>query len=260
MGVLGRQILDQLNKLSYRGKCNTGMSASATAIVSSDFVGFEDDEFNTKYFMQIIHNDNSVGASPELEVRQITDFVGSTGTFTVTAFGANVEAEDWFIILHESIVVPTADAANDVFVTDVVGRKTDAAVEVVGTTKSVQAYGKGLTQELAQRNVSKTVIVAVASVAWGDIVNITDKGVLTGLSQVPSLEIAADGAGAIRYTIDGTLVVTITVFSQVDATQDLAVSGCLSLNHRFDTSLRVEAKGTNATIVHHTTAAYTIDA
>ncbi|KKM19552.1 hypothetical protein LCGC14_1654570, partial [marine sediment metagenome] len=127
MSIQGTEIIERLSKLVMFGKCNSGMSASATAITSADFAVFEDDIFNTKYYMQIVHNDNSVGASPELEVRKITDFVGSTGAFTVDAFGANVEADDWFIILHESLVVPTADATNDVFPTDVLGRKTDAA-------------------------------------------------------------------------------------------------------------------------------------
>jgi hypothetical protein len=46
--------------------------------------------------------------------------------------------------LISKLNVPSADATANVNVADVAGNKTDAAVTAVGTTKSIQAYAKGL--------------------------------------------------------------------------------------------------------------------
>jgi len=87
------------------GTCDTGMGASTTTVVCADLAGFGDDYFNTKFYMQIIKNTNSVGNAPESQVRQITNYVSATGTFTVTAFGANVEEGDSIFIIHECIAL-----------------------------------------------------------------------------------------------------------------------------------------------------------
>lgn len=82
------------------GACDVGMAASATTIVSAALVGYGNDFFNTRFFMQVIKNANSAGNAPEGEIRQITDYVSATGTFTVTAFSANVEENDVVLIFH----------------------------------------------------------------------------------------------------------------------------------------------------------------
>jgi len=56
--------------------------------------------------------------------------------------------------------VPTADAAPDVTIRDVVGRKTDASVYIPGTTNSLVAYNKG-TADLQERTVLKAAAVMV---------------------------------------------------------------------------------------------------
>lgn len=97
------------------GTCDSGMGASTTAIVCADLAGFGNDYFNTKFYMQVLLNANSVGNAPEPQVRQITDYVSTTGTFTVTAFGANVEENDKIVIMHESIVAIGRDDADNTF-------------------------------------------------------------------------------------------------------------------------------------------------
>jgi hypothetical protein len=105
--------------LSYSGKCDSGMGASTTTIVCDDLKGFGDDFFNTDWVMTINLNDNNHGVSPEGDApRDITDYVSATGTFTVTAFGANVEENDKLIVqkrgLHttDAIGIKTTPATN----------------------------------------------------------------------------------------------------------------------------------------------------
>jgi hypothetical protein len=77
--------------------------------------------------MQIIQAD---GAAPEGEVRQITDYVSATGTFTVTAFSTTVAAGDEVIILHESLVAIGRDDADNTFSsTNVVGNRDGSLLE-----------------------------------------------------------------------------------------------------------------------------------
>lgn len=105
----------QSTMLSLRGDAAVGMAASATTIVSADLIGFGDDIFNDKYYMQVIKNANAVGTAPEFQVRKITDYVSATGTFTVDAFGSNVEETDELLILHEAFITLGRDDANNVF-------------------------------------------------------------------------------------------------------------------------------------------------
>lgn len=91
--------------LIFHGTCNAGMTASTTAIACADMAGFGNDLFNTQYYMQVIKNANSIGAAPDGEVRKITDYVSTSGTFTVDAFSANVEASDEIVVMHKSIML-----------------------------------------------------------------------------------------------------------------------------------------------------------
>jgi hypothetical protein len=78
--------------------------------------------------MQILKNANNAAAAPESEVRQITNYVSTTGAFTTAAFSQVVEADDICLILHESqvaTIAPTADLATDGRVAYVVGLKAD---------------------------------------------------------------------------------------------------------------------------------------
>jgi len=121
-------LIPDVGGLVFSGTCDTGMGASQTTIVCAHLSGKTDDFFNTKYYMQVIKNTNSVGASPEPEVRQITDYVSATGTFTVTAFGANVEATDKIMVLHESLVIIGRNDADNTIVTTAVVANADGSV------------------------------------------------------------------------------------------------------------------------------------
>jgi hypothetical protein len=89
--------------ISLTGTCDADMGASTTIIDCLELAGYGNDFFNGKYWMQVLLNANSVGAAPEINYRQITDYVSATGVFTCTAFSANVEANDEIAVLHESL-------------------------------------------------------------------------------------------------------------------------------------------------------------
>ncbi len=102
-------------------------TASKTEIVIASLAGYGDDFFNTKYYMQIVRNTDSVGNAPENEVRQITDYVSATGTFTVTAFSANVGV-DICVIMHESVVMLGRDDNNNTAATTNVAANADGSI------------------------------------------------------------------------------------------------------------------------------------
>ena len=86
------------------GVCDPAMSGSTTALTLTNLAGFPNDLFNNEFWIQVIHNANSVGNAPEGEIRRVTDYVGATGAFTCDAFSVNVEANDLVCVFHESIL------------------------------------------------------------------------------------------------------------------------------------------------------------
>ncbi len=110
------------------GACDAGMVGSTTTIVSDDLAGYGNDFFNGDFYMQVLFNANSATNAPEDEVRQITDYVSATGTFTCTAFSQNVEASDIILILHESQVMIGRDDNNNTAATTNVAANADGSV------------------------------------------------------------------------------------------------------------------------------------
>ncbi|KKM64728.1 hypothetical protein LCGC14_1498500 [marine sediment metagenome] len=211
------------------GTCNSGMGASQTTIVSDDFIGYGNDFFNDKYYMQVILNVNSVGSGPEGIARQITDYVSATGTFTTASFGSNVEENDEILIMHES--------------TSVTGSPSDSIVTFTTSQATLTSYAKGMIQELDQRTVGKTTTTATVSISSVDVVNISDKGVLTGLLQMMQDVTTDANGGRIVITIDGVIILSVTGFT-IFYTGDEGdgTNNSLAFNHRFDTSLKSKEK------------------
>lgn len=82
------------------------------------------------------------------------------------ADGSMIERQEY---LQSTQAVPTADAVTDTLMRDAVGRKTDAAVTTVGTTKTIMAYAKGLVGQIgAFTNTGGT---ATLSAILGDLAN-----------------------------------------------------------------------------------------
>jgi len=71
---------------------------------------------------------------------------GYAGETLGTVLGTGLEGK--IDVVDGYFDVPTADAVTDATIRDVVGRKTDAAVNAVATTKSQMAYLKGIVNEI----------------------------------------------------------------------------------------------------------------
>lgn len=110
------------------GVCDAGMVGSTTAIVSDDLAGYGNDFFNGNFYMQVLLNANSATNAPEDQVRLITDYVSATGTFTCSAFSANVEENDIILILHESQVNIGRDDNNNTAATTNVAANEDGSI------------------------------------------------------------------------------------------------------------------------------------
>ena len=61
-------------------------------------------------------------------MRQVTDYVSATGTFTTVAFSVNVETTDELLVLHEAFVVLGRDDANNTIATTNVVSNADGSV------------------------------------------------------------------------------------------------------------------------------------
>lgn len=126
--------------LVYSGAADAGQVASTTVITCADISGKGNDYFNNKYYVQVVLNNNSAGNAPEYEVRKVTDYVSTTGTFTCDAFTQNVEASDKIVVLHESLVtLGRDDADNTIATTNVVANADGSVLERLETIQ--QAVG-----------------------------------------------------------------------------------------------------------------------
>lgn len=131
--------------------------------------------------------------------------------------------------------------------TDIAAVKTD--------TTAILADTVTLDTERAQREVSKMAVDDNATDSFEDIVNITDKGVLTGISQIITTFTAASNV-QLNIVIDG-----VTVFDSLTINNFVTIGDTISFafNHRFDTSLLVQhkvssnSKGTVRSFVMYTT-------
>ena len=65
-------MLNEEFSLSLYGKCSSTMTASTTELVVPTLVGYGDDFFNNKFYIQILKNANSVGNAPEKQIQKIT--------------------------------------------------------------------------------------------------------------------------------------------------------------------------------------------
>ncbi len=97
--VIHKDLVNDPNALSYTGS-NT--AASTTTPVVDKLAGFGNDHFNDQWSMVVIKDAAAGNALPEGEVRQITDYVSATGTFTVSAFGTALADGDVVAVVHSS--------------------------------------------------------------------------------------------------------------------------------------------------------------
>ena len=117
--------------------------------------------------------------------------------------------------------VPTADAVTDTVMRDVVGRKTDAGVQAVTTTKSLMAYLKGVSDILAGTTGIATFPAAAAA---ANAVSIAE--VIRYMSELQIPRIVAKESGDMTGMNSGEVLFTVTgdVLMKVGASVDVAVT------------------------------------
>ncbi len=209
--------------LAFRGATDVGMVGSTTAIVSAALAGYGDDFFNTKYYLQILKNANGVGAAPEREIQQITDYVSATGTFTTNAFTVNVEANDDIMVLHESLVVAGRDDADNVFAsTNVVANRDGSVLERLEDTRDQIG------------TIANTGGTATLGGVLGDVNNVT---VATRLTNIGADTDKIDGASLDAAPVAGSLA------------RFVASGGTALGTPLADSKSLVDALGTNGTTV-----------
>lgn len=161
---------------------------------------------------------------------------------------------------------PAADSASNIYLRDIGGSKDDTEQASVVNTASLMRYQKAEIQELSQRRVAKTAVANNAVVGLADVINITDKGILIGISQYIRSTLGAgfSATGRIKLTIDGIVVLDDNAFTYafLDPNNPYFCNNSLAYNHRFNTSLRVEhaineVGGAVGNV--YTKVAYTID-
>jgi len=125
--VLYRENVDD-TPLTFLGTCGSTMTSSTTILLVPDLAGYGDDLFNGKYYLQVLYNNDAPSIAPENQIRKITDYSSTSGTFTVDAFTAKVNASDKVLIIHESLVIAGRDDADNVMSTSNVTANRDGTI------------------------------------------------------------------------------------------------------------------------------------
>ena len=99
------------NPFIFKGTVTT--ATSSTVFASTDLIGHGNDAFKDWYVFVFYDTGGAAGA-PQGEHQPISDYVSSTGTFTHTAFTADLAVGDEVLILHESVVSDSA-TIDDIF-------------------------------------------------------------------------------------------------------------------------------------------------
>ena len=199
--------------LFYRGVCTGG--SDTTAIVPG-LIGFGDDYFNTKFFIQIVFNANSHGASPEPKTRVVTDYDTATGTFTFATVTDTLEVGDYVLIFHESLAATGRNDADNAFDSSAVVRNVDGSVleriedlmqDIMGslgitTYPAVASPGNGV-------SIAQVVRAIIHSMVGGDTytgytnISGTANVSLDAIAQKFATILAANGVNIFNPTIQG---------------------------------------------------------
>jgi len=210
-----QNIIPDVGGLVFRGTCDSGMTASTTTIVCADLSGYGDDFFNDKYYMQVIKNANSVGNAPETQVRQITDYVSTSGTFTVSAFGANVEENDEILVLHETLVTMGRNDTNNAISTSSVTANEDGSIlERLEHIQSAVNVGSGSGLNMNNSLVDVLGVDGSPASLSGDIDGISLRERIDAL--ILAMKIVSAGMGD-GFEEDGTGGTLYDIFNSTDA-------------------------------------------
>ncbi len=113
-------ISDKVTALTGYVHSGTNSAATSTTPVVAALIGFGDDYFNTDWVMVVLLNLDAVGTSPEGDVRDITNYISVSGTFTIDATGAALASGDIVMVARkESFLLGGIASGSGVFPTGV---------------------------------------------------------------------------------------------------------------------------------------------
>jgi len=98
--------VDALDGTGATSICST--NETTTEVIAAGLIGFGNDAFNEGFSLMCIYDTGgAVGTAPSGEIRDITDYVSATGTFTVAAFTAALTAGDYVTLVANYAIPPT---------------------------------------------------------------------------------------------------------------------------------------------------------
>jgi hypothetical protein len=141
--------------LSYYGVVDAVPGANQFTIGALAGLGAGKFAGATNPFMAFVIRDaGGASAAPQGEQQAITAYVTATGVFTTAAFTAAVAVGDEILLLHPDVAgiimilanlaVPGPNVVTNILERDVIGNKTDNAVQTKAAVNSIVAYLKGL--------------------------------------------------------------------------------------------------------------------
>jgi hypothetical protein len=91
-------------KLAYLAPITT--AANTTSFACTQLIGYGNDYF-ANWYTYVVWDAGGASAAPQGEYKLITDYVSSTGTFTISAFTEPHVVTDKVMIVHPSIAIST---------------------------------------------------------------------------------------------------------------------------------------------------------
>jgi hypothetical protein len=200
-------------------------AGGAQYFISSELTGFTDDYFNSGWTATVLKDNSGAGSAPEGEVRDITDYTSSNGSFIVSpAFSAQVTTSDELILRryeeHDLTTKATLHGGSgNVYYVDSGQAGTPSTAET------------GLTWDGSFTTIALALAGATAS--NGDVIYVA-----AGHSEtVADAQLTWNVAGVRIIGLgDGNLQPTI-VFNHANASIDVTVADVYCENLKFETSI-----------------------
>ena len=113
-------ISDKITALTGYIHAGTNSAATSTTPVVAALIGYGEDYFNTDWVMVVLLNADAPGTAPEGDVRDITNYVTVSGTFTIDATSAALANNDIVMVARkESHVLAGIASGTGVYPTGV---------------------------------------------------------------------------------------------------------------------------------------------
>lgn len=103
-GQLGKDLESgNTGGMTFQAKVSslTGISGAADSFYVENFIGYGNDRWNKNYYIEVTQDAGA--AAPECEIKDIEDYVSSTGLIVCDAFSAALAVGDVVTVMHESV-------------------------------------------------------------------------------------------------------------------------------------------------------------